>query len=89
MTTFAFDAFVTSALFDRSGQAVFALGDGTARFETGEALSAHDGAVLAAAAHPSGDGVVTGGDDGRLVWTRAGGAETFAERQGGGNGSMR
>lgn len=82
MTTFAFDAFVTSALFDRNGQAVFALGDGTARFEAGKTVSAHDGAVLAATAHPSGEGVVTGGDDGRLVWTRAEGAETLAQRRG-------
>ena len=31
----SFDAYVTSALFDRSGRAVFALGDGTVRFEDG------------------------------------------------------
>ena len=32
--------------------------------------------------HPSGEGVVTGGDDGRLVWTRAAGAEVLAEVKG-------
>ena len=30
------------------------------------------GPILCAAAHPSGDGVVTGGDDGRLIWHRRG-----------------
>jgi WD40 repeat protein len=67
----AFDAYVTAVSFDRAGRAVFALGDGTVRFEGGEAQTAHDGAILAAAAHPSGGGLVTGGDDGRLVWSRA------------------
>lgn len=79
----AFDAFATAALFDRTGRAAFALGDGTVRFEGGETAQAHDGAVLAAAVHPSGEGVVTGGDDGRLVWSRPGqGAETLAEVKG-------
>ncbi len=66
-----FDAFVTAALFQKDGTAVFALGDGTVRFETGETVEAHgDAAILSAALHPSGDGIVTGGDDGRVVWTR-------------------
>jgi WD40 repeat protein len=82
MSQQAFDAYVTAALFDRAGKAIFALGDGTVRFETGESVQAHDGAVLAAAAHPTGEGVVTGGDDGRLVWSRASGAETLAEIKG-------
>jgi WD40 repeat protein len=30
---------------------------------------AHDGAILAAAPHPSGVGILTGGDDGRLMWS--------------------
>jgi WD40 repeat protein len=76
--TYAFDAYVTSALFDKAGRAVFALGDGAVRFEGGETVAAHDGAVLAAAVHPSGEGLVTGGDDGRLVWARASGAEELA-----------
>lgn len=68
---FDFDAQVTAALFDASG-AVFALGDGSVRFDDRQRIEAHDGAVLCAAVHPSGDGVVTGGDDGRVVWSRRG-----------------
>ena len=34
MTTFSFDAQVTAALFDKTG-AIFALGDGSVRFENG------------------------------------------------------
>lgn len=64
-----FDAQPTAALFDARG-AIFTLGDGSVRFETGERVDPHDGPVLAAAVHPSGEGVVTGGDDGRLVWSR-------------------
>lgn len=66
----SFDAYVTAALFDAAGKAVFALGDGTVRFEGGETVAAHGGAILSAALHPSGDGLVTGGDDCRLVWSR-------------------
>jgi WD40 repeat protein len=79
---FRFDAYVTAALFDRSGEATFALGDGTVRFEGGSAVTAHDGASLTACPHPSGEGVLSGGDDGRLVWARASGAETVAEAPG-------
>jgi WD40 repeat protein len=64
-----FGAYVISVAFVQEG-AVFALGDGTVRFEGGEAVQAHDGAVLCATPHPSGSGLVTGGDDGRLVWSR-------------------
>ncbi|MDB5441712.1 MAG: hypothetical protein JWP73_88 [Phenylobacterium sp.] len=78
----SFDAYVTAALFDAAGRAAFALGDGTVRFEAGETLEAHDGAVLAAAVHPSGEGLLTGGDDGRLVWSRPGGAAELAKVQG-------
>ena len=46
--TFSFDAYVTAALFDRAGRAAFALGDGTVRFEGGETVEAHDGAILSA-----------------------------------------
>jgi WD40 repeat protein len=66
----AFDAYVTAVAFDAGGAATFALGDGTVRFEDGANIEAHDGAVLAAALHPSGQGILTGGDDGRLVWSR-------------------
>lgn len=82
---FSFDAFVTDALFDRSGRAVFALGDGTVRLQTEDGfvtVEAHGGpmggAVLAAAVHPSGVGVVTGGDDGKVVWSRIEGGEVVA-----------
>jgi WD40 repeat protein len=72
-----FDAQVTAALFDRQG-AAFALGDGVVRFESGEWNAAHDGAVLCAVVHPSGDGVVTGGDDGKVIWHRRGEAGLLA-----------
>ncbi|MGE5566711.1 MAG: WD40 repeat domain-containing protein [Parcubacteria group bacterium] len=77
-----FDAYVTAALFDRDGRAAFALGDGTIRFEGGASVQAHDGAILCAVAHPSGEGVVSGGDDGRLVWTKPDGAQELARLQG-------
>ncbi len=77
MTTFTFDAQVTSAHFESSG-AVFALGDGTVRFEDGTFDAVHDGAILCAVVHPSGDGLVTGGDDGRVIWSRKGEAGVLA-----------
>jgi len=77
-----FKAYVSAALFDGSGEAVFALGDGTVRFETGASIEAHDGAVLCATIHPKGGGLITGGDDGRLVWSQASGAEMLAEIKG-------
>ena len=81
MKTNSFDAQVTAALFDKAS-AVFALGDGSVRFEGGEFSAAHDGAVLCAAVHPSGDGVVTGGDDGRVIWHRRGDAGVLATAKG-------
>ena len=78
----SFDAYVTQALFDRAGRAVFALGDGTVRFEDGARIEAHDGAILSACRHPKGAGVVSGGDDGRLVWTRPEGAQELAKLPG-------
>ncbi|HST91595.1 MAG TPA: WD40 repeat domain-containing protein [Brevundimonas sp.] len=77
----SFDAQVTAALFDSAG-AIFALGDGSVRFEGGEFSAAHDGAILCAAPHPSGDGVVTGGDDGRVIWHRRGEAGVLATAKG-------
>ena len=77
---FAFDAYVTAALFDRQGRAAFALGDGTVRFESGEVVEAHpDGAALSACLPPSGDGVLTGGDDGRVVLSTPAGARELAK----------
>ena len=76
--TFSFDAFVTTALFDRTGRAAFALGDGTIRFEGGEVAAAHDGAVLAACLAPAGDAILTGGDDGRVMISTASGVTEIA-----------
>ena len=76
-----FDAYVIAALFERGG-AAFALADGAVRFENGATIQAHDGSALIGVVHPSGEGVVTGGDDGRLVWSRPEGAEVLAELPG-------
>ncbi|HET9160908.1 MAG TPA: WD40 repeat domain-containing protein, partial [Caulobacteraceae bacterium] len=40
------------------------------------------GAILCAAAHPSGEGVLTGGDDGKVMWVRPAGAQVVAEVRG-------
>ena len=81
MPTFSFDAQVTAALFDKTG-AIFALGDGSVRFENGVRSEVHDGAVLCAVVHPSGEGVVTGGDDGKVVWSREGESVVLATAKG-------
>jgi WD40 repeat protein len=81
--SFEFDAFVTAAVFDAAGTAAFALGDGTVRLATASGLAeveAHAGAVLCAVAHPSGAGVVTGGDDGAVAWSRVEGGAAAATR---------
>ncbi len=75
---FIFDAYVTQTLAEGES-AVFALGDGSLSWDDGHVCQAHDGAVLCAAIHPSGVGVVTGGDDGRLVWSRRDGAQILAQ----------
>jgi hypothetical protein len=74
-----FDAYVTAALFDADGQAVFALGDGQICWAGGARQAAHDGAALAAIRHPTAAGVISGGDDGKLVWSRPDSVETLAE----------
>jgi len=79
--TTTFDAQITAVVFDDTG-AIFALGDGSVRFEDGAFSSAHDGAILCAVVHPSGDGVVTGGDDGRLIWHRRDEAGVLATARG-------
>lgn len=76
--TLAFDAYVTAALFDRAGRAVFVLGDGTVRYADGTVVQAHDGAVLSACLPPTGDGIVTGGDDGRVMLSTPDGALELA-----------
>ncbi len=80
--TFDFGAYVTSALIDADGEAVFALGDGQVRWQGGAAQAAHEGAILAAIRHPTASGVISGGDDGRLVWSRPDGCEPLAEAKG-------
>jgi len=81
VTSFQFDAQVTTVHFDASG-AVFALGDGSVRFEGGNIEAVHDGAILCATVHPSGQGLVTGGDDGRVIWSRKGEAGVLATARG-------
>jgi len=76
-----FDAQVTAIVFDREG-AIFALGDGSVRFESGERADIHDGAVLCAVLHPSGEGIVTGGDDGQVIWSRRGESGLLAKAAG-------
>ncbi len=76
-----FDAYVTEALVERSGVA-FALGDGTIAWDNGPRIVAHEGAILCAALHPTKDGVMSGGDDGRLAWTTPSGSVTLAEVRG-------
>lgn len=79
--TFDFDAYVTAARFDKAGRPAFALGDGTVRLVVDQGFAtveAHDGAVLSSADHPSGSGLLTGGDDGRVAWTRLEGDEVVA-----------
>jgi WD40 repeat protein len=78
----SFDAYVTAVTFDAAGTALFALGDGTVRTLRGQTLQAHDGAALAGAPHPSGQGLVTGGDDGRVVWSRDGESREIANLPG-------
>ncbi|MBJ7411126.1 MAG: WD40 repeat domain-containing protein [Phenylobacterium sp.] len=80
--TFSFDAYVTAAHFDRAGRAAFALGDGTVRFESGESVQAHDGAALAASLPPKGEGLLTGGDDGRVMLSTPAGAQEIASLPG-------
>ncbi len=76
-----YDAQVTAAVHDDTG-AIFALGDGSVRFQDGAFSAVHDGAILCATPHPSGDGVVTGGDDGRVIWSRRDEAGVLATAKG-------
>lgn len=77
-----FDAPVTVALFDGRGRAGFALGDGSVRLEDRTRVDAHDGAVLCACVHPSGEGFVTGGDDGLVCWSNSSEAARLANARG-------
>lgn len=80
--TFSFDAYVTAAHFDRAGRAAFALGDGTVRFESGESVQAHAGAALSACLPPVGEGLLTGGDDGRVVLSTPSGVQQLVSLPG-------
>jgi len=66
-----YNAFVVAALFDEVNEAVVALADGRVIFpDLKKDFSAHpDAGLLCAALHPTGVGLVSGGDDGRVVWT--------------------
>ncbi len=57
----------------------FALGDGSIAWESGERLALHRGPVLRAAPHPRRGGIVSGGDDGRLVWSDGAVSQPLAE----------
>lgn len=77
-------AYVVDAVFDRTGTAAFALGDGTVRVARGPewpVVEAHDGAVLSMAADVRG-GWVTGGDDGAFRRVAPDGAVSDLARYG-------
>ncbi|HQT65436.1 MAG: hypothetical protein B7Z75_12655 [Acidocella sp. 20-57-95] len=73
------DAYITACVFNRTGTlAAFALGDGTLRLKSvagWQNVPAHQGAVLCLAPD-TGDGFVTGGDDGRFLRISAAGTVT-------------
>lgn len=72
---FPFAAFVVEAAFV-GDEAVFALGDGSIRWVDGQVsrkVAVHSGAILAAAPTRDGKGVITGGDDGKVVLVGADG----------------
>ena len=76
------EAYVSDVIFDRAERAIFALGDGRVVFEDGPEFEAHPmGSILCAASHPSGEGIITGGDDGRLVWTTGQGSTLLFEQK--------
>ncbi|HWU50095.1 MAG TPA: WD40 repeat domain-containing protein [Asticcacaulis sp.] len=79
-----FDSYVVAALFDALDAPMVALGDGRVIFPDANAeFDAHPNAgILSAVVHPTGLGVVTGGDDGRVVWTTqdAGPVELSAQK---------
>jgi WD40 repeat protein len=63
--------YIIATLFDSADEPVVAVASGFVVFpDTETNFEAHPKAsILSAAIHPSGVGIVTGGDDGRLVWT--------------------
>jgi WD40 repeat protein len=88
--TVAGDAPAAACAFSRDGAiAAFALGDGCVRFLPTDitapappaAAPVHEGAALALAADPVGEGFVSGGDDGRLLRLGRDGAASELARQ--------
>ncbi len=80
-----YNAFVVSALFDALDEPVIALADGRVIFPDADAsFDAHpDAGILSVCQHPTGLGIVTGGDDGRVVWTtKDGGPIELAHHKG-------
>lgn len=63
--------YIIAALFDSAGEPVVAIADGRVAFPDSDTVfDAHPNAgILSALLHPSGVGLITGGDDGRIVWT--------------------
>lgn len=82
-TGWAVEAYVVGAAFLEEGVLAAALGDGRVAFIGGESadvlrfVSVHDGACLSLSIDLGGKGVLTGGDDGRLVSTDADGEITL------------
>ena len=66
-----YDAYVVWAGFDTDEAAMAALSDGRVVFPDHDTeIDAHpNSGILCAGVHPAGLGVVTGGDDGRVVWS--------------------
>jgi WD40 repeat protein len=80
MTVLTLDSFIVAALFVREG-AAFVTADGRVRFlgeDVDADMHAHEGSALAACPHPSGSGVITTGDDGRVAWSRPGDVDMLA-----------
>ena len=75
-------AWVIGLAFGRDGGCAFALGDGTVRLADGwRTVAAHDGACLSICADAK-DGVLTGGDDGRLMHIAPDGTSTEVAKYG-------
>lgn len=76
-------AYIAWAGFDTTDTAMAATGDGRVIFpDHDRRIEAHpDSGILCAALHPTGLGLITGGDDGRVVWTttEAGAVELWAD----------
>lgn len=80
-----YDSYVIAAMFDDLDVPMIALCDGRIAFpDEDKIFDAHPNAgLLCACLHPSGLGIVSGGDDGRIVWTTQGsGAIELAQHKG-------